>query len=179
MTKPTKWPVRPAKTQIRLGSLIKVFAVHMKKAWVLSFPVSAQRRPWSDWGESLLAHRSFCWFCHAEAQLSFWYEAVSSKKKFQLSFKILFGYIKTKVFNIFFSFDRAEQPLNSHNGSLPFTIHYVPLVRLAFKMKKWLHIGGIYGKNNRVRIERRKNKFIVLRLKMYSLAEIDAIKSLL
>ena len=30
-------------------SLIKVFAVRMKKAWVLSYPLSAQQRLWSDW----------------------------------------------------------------------------------------------------------------------------------
>ena len=50
MTKLTKWHVRPAKTQISLDqprhppSLIRVFAVRMKKAWVLSYPLSAQRR---------------------------------------------------------------------------------------------------------------------------------------
>ena len=32
-------------------SLIRVFAVRMKKAWVLSYPLSAQRRLWSDWEE--------------------------------------------------------------------------------------------------------------------------------
>ena len=31
-------------------SLIGVFVVRMKKAWVLSYPLSAQRRLWSDWG---------------------------------------------------------------------------------------------------------------------------------
>ena len=41
MTKPTKWQVRAAKTQI---SLIRVFAVRIKKAWVLSYPLSAQRK---------------------------------------------------------------------------------------------------------------------------------------
>ena len=30
-------------------SLIRVFAVRMKKAWVLSYPLSAQRRLWIDW----------------------------------------------------------------------------------------------------------------------------------
>ena len=47
MTKPTKWHVRPAKTQISLGirpvwseSSLSV----MKKAWVLSYPLSTQRR---------------------------------------------------------------------------------------------------------------------------------------
>ena len=30
-------------------SLIRVFAVHMKKPWVLSYPFNTQRRLWSDW----------------------------------------------------------------------------------------------------------------------------------
>ena len=33
-------------------SLIRVFAVRMKKAWVLSYPLSAQRRLWSDWANA-------------------------------------------------------------------------------------------------------------------------------
>ena len=32
-------------------SLIRVFAVRMKRAWVLSYPLSAQRRLWSDWAD--------------------------------------------------------------------------------------------------------------------------------
>ena len=32
--------------------LIRVFAVRMKKAWVLSYPLSAQRRLWSDWADA-------------------------------------------------------------------------------------------------------------------------------
>ena len=34
---------------VRMPRLIWVFAVHMKKAWVLNYPLSAQRRLWSDW----------------------------------------------------------------------------------------------------------------------------------
>ena len=51
VTKPTKWHVRPAKTDQpgHPPSLISVFAIPMKKAWILSFPLSAQRRLWSDW----------------------------------------------------------------------------------------------------------------------------------
>ena len=41
MTKPTKWL-----------SLIRVFAVRMKKALVLSYSLSAQRRLWSDWADA-------------------------------------------------------------------------------------------------------------------------------
>ena len=43
----TKWPVRPAKAQISLRYppiLTRVFAVRMKKPWVLSYLLSAQRR---------------------------------------------------------------------------------------------------------------------------------------
>ena len=54
-------------------SLIRVFAVHMKKAWALSYPLSAQRRLWSDWADAQIdlslrwAHMPFCWFCHEAA----------------------------------------------------------------------------------------------------------------
>ena len=41
-------------------SLIRIFAVRMKKAWVLSYPLSAQRRPWSDWVDAQ-ADLSLCW----------------------------------------------------------------------------------------------------------------------
>ena len=54
MTKPTKCHVRPAKTQISLdiGPVWSVVAVRMKKAWVLSYPLSAQRRLRSDWANA-------------------------------------------------------------------------------------------------------------------------------
>ena len=77
MTKPTKWHVRPAKTQINLGirPVWSVFAGRMKKAWVLCYPLSAQQRLWSDWADAQAdlslrwAHMPFCWFCHEAAQL--------------------------------------------------------------------------------------------------------------
>ena len=47
-------------------SLIRVFAVRMKKAWVLSYPLSAQRRLWSDWAHShfvgFVMSRFICFF---------------------------------------------------------------------------------------------------------------------
>ena len=33
-------------------SLIRVFTIHMKKAWVLSFSLSAQGRLWSEWAHA-------------------------------------------------------------------------------------------------------------------------------
>ena len=55
-------------------SLIRVSAVRLKQNWVLSYPLSAQRRLWSDWADAQAdlslrwAQKSFCWFCHEAAQ---------------------------------------------------------------------------------------------------------------
>ena len=56
-------------------SLIRVFVVHIKKPWALSYPLSIQRRLWSDWAdaqadlESSLGAQSLCWFCHEAAHI--------------------------------------------------------------------------------------------------------------
>ena len=63
-------------------SLIRVFAVGMKKSWVLSYPLSAQRRRWSDWADAqvdLSLHWAFRSFCHAAAQLIYIIWAASSE----------------------------------------------------------------------------------------------------
>ena len=53
--KTNKMSVSPAKTQIRLG-IRPVWSesslVRMKQHWVISFPLSAQRRLWSDWADA-------------------------------------------------------------------------------------------------------------------------------
>ena len=66
MTKPTKWHVRPAKTDQpgHLPGLIRVFAIRMKKASVLSYSMSAhQDSDQTGW-------MSFFLFCHEVAHLS-------------------------------------------------------------------------------------------------------------
>ena len=55
-------------------SLLRVFAVRVKKTWVLSYPLSAQRRlirlgGCPGWSESSLDAYSFCWFCHVAAHV--------------------------------------------------------------------------------------------------------------
>ena len=70
--KTSKVSVHPAKTQML--RLIRVFAVRMKKPWVLSYPLSAQRRlirlgGCRGWSESSLGAHSLCWFCHVVAQM--------------------------------------------------------------------------------------------------------------
>ena len=55
MTKPTQNGYVPSKDSDQPGhppSLIRVFALHMKKPWALSYPLSAQRRLWSDWADA-------------------------------------------------------------------------------------------------------------------------------
>ena len=74
MTKPTEWHVHPAMTQISLGicSVWSVFAVRMKKHWVLSYPLSALRRLITWWMYRLIwvlaGHTLFC-FCCVQAQI--------------------------------------------------------------------------------------------------------------
>ena len=54
---------------------IRFFPVRMKKAWVLSYPLSIQRRLWSVWADAQAelslrwAHKSFCWFCNTQAHM--------------------------------------------------------------------------------------------------------------
>ena len=54
-------------------TMIRVFAVCMKKPWVLSYPLSTQRRlirlgGFPGWSESSLGAHSFCWFCPVAAE---------------------------------------------------------------------------------------------------------------
>ena len=52
MTKLKKWHVCPAKTQISLGSLIRVFAVYSVGSWGPNVSSRGQRRLWSDWADA-------------------------------------------------------------------------------------------------------------------------------
>ena len=59
----------------RPPSLIRALAVRLRKAWILSYPLSGQRRLWSDWADAQAdlslrrAHMPFCWFCQEAAQI--------------------------------------------------------------------------------------------------------------
>ena len=74
MTNPTKW-LAPREDSDQPGhppSLIRVFAIRMKKAWTLSHPLCAERRlirlsGCPGWSESSLDAQPHCWFCHEAA----------------------------------------------------------------------------------------------------------------
>ena len=58
-------------------SQFRVFTVRKKKAWVLSYPLSAQRRlirqgGYRGWSESSLGAQPFCWFCLVAAHMMFY-----------------------------------------------------------------------------------------------------------
>ena len=76
-TKPTNWHVRPAKTQISLGTR-PVWSESSLSAWRSTEPFAthwAHSKDWSDWADSQadlslrLARRPFCSFCHAVAYM--------------------------------------------------------------------------------------------------------------
>ena len=52
-------------------NLIRAFTVCMKKPWVLDCPLSAKRWLIRQGRCPIPGHTSFCWFCHASAQIVF------------------------------------------------------------------------------------------------------------
>ena len=77
MTKPTKWHVRPAKTQIILG-ICPVRSESSLYAWrkLGSLATHWLWSNWADWvdsgwSESSLGVQSLCWFCHEAAHMIF------------------------------------------------------------------------------------------------------------
>ena len=101
--KTNKVTVCPAKTQISLGirPVWSVFAVSMKKAWVLCYPLSAQPRlirlgECPGWPESSLGAQSLCWFCHVTAHLLlyYWFELDYC---IQISRSVLIGMVGEEI----------------------------------------------------------------------------------
>ena len=57
--------MKKKKKKMTAPSLIRDFALRMKKTWALSYPFSAQRRLWLDWADAQAdLGLPFCWFCH-------------------------------------------------------------------------------------------------------------------
>ena len=80
MTKPTKWPVHPAKTQISLA-ICPVWSESSLSIWrnigpLITYWGHSEWRLWSDWtdGQADLilrwAHLSFCLLCRVVAQMN-------------------------------------------------------------------------------------------------------------
>ena len=79
MTKPTKWHVRPAKTQISLG-IHPAWSESSLSTWRKLGPLATHcvhTEDWSDWADAQAdlslcwVHMPFCCFCHAAAHILF------------------------------------------------------------------------------------------------------------
>ena len=68
-------------------SLIRVFAVRMKKGWILSYPLNAQRRLRSDWADAQAdlslrrAHSHFVGFVTRRLKISYVFRVTSLGKQ--------------------------------------------------------------------------------------------------
>ena len=123
-------------------SLIRVFAVHMKKAWVLSYPLSTQQRLWSHWVDAQVglclcwAHRSFCWLCHEVAH--FIWKQSNSKPVARIHDGCCIFHEKTQV--CFFKFCMSEGSQEQIHKGLQSSIGVVPTLLLVIFM-------GDFGEN--------------------------------
>ena len=66
MTKPTKWSVRPTKTQISLG-ICPVWSESSLSKWRNIGPSATH---WAHYKDSDQTGQSFCWFCHEAAHFN-------------------------------------------------------------------------------------------------------------
>ena len=89
-------------------SLIRVFAVRMKKAWVLSYPLSAQRRLWSDWA-------------NAQADLSL-----------RWAHSHFVGFVMRRLISVIVSFFLFSQSFSETERCSFWQVTLPPFIRLSF-----------------------------------------------
>ena len=130
-------------------SLIRVFAVRLKKARILSCPLSAQQRPWSDWADAQAdlslrwAHMPFCWFCH-DAALMVLISPCSATKilKVQTPEKILVIILKFEQCDFITQGERGGSVVECRTpevrGSRPTAAVLCPWARHFTPRKYWL-----------------------------------------
>ena len=114
-----------------LPSLIRVFAVHMKKPWVLSYPLSAQQRLWSDWAD-------------AQADLSL-----------RWAHSHFVGFVKRRLMRVFFIFsgcidvvsNRVDEMILSFVWCQKFQVDSVDfiefLAHLSRRLTRWAYRMGL------------------------------------
>ena len=117
-SKTDKMACAPSKDSNQPGhpsSLIRVFAVRMKKAWVLSYPLSTQRRLDQTGRMPRLiclrwAHIPFCWFCHKAALMRM---SRQYHNQINIILMVLRGIVDKHGTNIQINHQLTEQRLNS------------------------------------------------------------------
>ena len=108
MTKPSKWPMHPAKAQISLG-ICPVWSAFSLRALRIGkdqrcLHARSKLRPWS--ALSLCwAHQPICWFCHAVAQFNSYFSKlhkISSCKPKVKNIMLKDSFLFCSFFSIFY-----------------------------------------------------------------------------
>ena len=143
LTKPTKWLC----AQRRLRSAWSVFAVRMKKAWVLSYPWSTHRRlirlgRCPGWSESSLGAQSLCWFSHVAAHMLCVYIYIYIQIAHLSNDKIICPLTDNLSFgNFLWPINELQLVLYQHRGRSPSlrAVHkpWCPLLRLLLLLVHW------------------------------------------
>ena len=126
MTKPTMWLCAQHRLRPRL---IRVFAVHVKKPWVLSYPLSAQGGC-PGWSVSSLGVHSFCCFCHVAARLSSCKHRITEILRIEQWSTIMWIHRETvswKTTVISFFASKAQAHLSSCDETLIFPINKIQI----------------------------------------------------
>ena len=101
-------------------SLIRVFAVRMNIPWVLIYPFSTQRRPWSNWALGGSAQsdlslrwvlRTLCLFCHAASYI-YISRSLSLGRTHGLGLMVMLSHCQFQVASNF-DYRRAQSVLRS------------------------------------------------------------------
>ena len=119
--KPTKWHVRPVKTQISLG-IRPVWSESSLSAWRKLGSLATHWKhseDWSDWADAQAdlslrwAYMTFCWFCHDGAPLISLDSTSPSGRTACLYQKVcikILLFIKGLAYKTFISYNKLESP---------------------------------------------------------------------
>ena len=133
--KPKKRPVHPVKTQISLGIHPGWSESSLCAEWLAKDPkfLRAYSKDWSEWAHAQVdlsfrwAHRSFCWFCHAVAQI---------KLSSQINFWFYMSHVMRKPTDAICEQQSADQPVHVRSLISAFVVHCLDSIISLFTITK-------------------------------------------
>ena len=150
MTKPTKW-------HVRIHPVWSVFAVRMKKSWVLRYPLSAQRRLWSDWADAQ-ADLSLRWTHVILLVLSCCGSFIKSHTVCYLYFCSGFSFSSSRLFHLYWAKPLKLEGQNKKCQLKDTTWPSANTTGLSQMWSKWDYLSlvtrkPVFGVFNQVRLE--------------------------
>ena len=138
--KTNKMACAPSKDSDQPGhspSLIRDFAVRMKKDWVLSYTLSAQRKLWSDWADAQ-ADLSLHW-AHSHFVVLSWGSSYKCIKSITVS-TIAASEVTNKFMNYAWKWKIKKRMIFLKNGKSWFMKRWTEVNTLNMLMMQWLRI---------------------------------------